>query len=228
MSNPISICNWKCLFRYISCKGLWWLTMLILSGVGQFVRCCNTVILKGTKYKRTNTHRFAVCSLPWSSPSPFSKQLSWDWTVSLSSINSLSCFSSWKRIDECTVHKDRWRNKQCSEDYRILETRECTFLICASFSFKASVWVVQTVEPGNFSSFSNLASSLWRCFTSALSDITTLTCAFVTTSFAQVANRRVFLDCSIWVWAGLIVQIMVVLALPPREDCNIRVSFESL
>jgi hypothetical protein len=57
--------------------------------------------------------------------------------------------------------------------------------------------------------------------------MTTLTWAFVTTSFAQLANNNVFLDCSVWLRAGLIVQIIAVLALPPREGCNIRVSFES-
>jgi hypothetical protein len=50
----------------------------------------------------------------------------------------------------------------------------------------------------------------------------------VTTFFAQFANKSVFLDCSMWQCAGLIVQMMAVLALPPKEDCNMRVSFESL
>jgi len=48
------------------------------------------------------------------------------------------------------------------------------------------------------------------------------------TSFAQVAKKRVLRDCSTWLSAGLMVQIMAVLAFPPRESCNIRVNFESL
>jgi hypothetical protein len=48
------------------------------------------------------------------------------------------------------------------------------------------------------------------------------------TSFAQVAKNRVFLDCSTCVRAGLIVQMIAVLAFPPKESCKIRVSFESL
>ena len=58
--------------------------------------------------------------------------------------------------------------------------------------------------------------------------MTTLTCAFVVTSFAQQANKRVFLDCSTWLRAGLNVQMMAVLALPPNAGCNNRVSLESL
>ena len=92
----------------------------------------------------------------------------------------------------------------------------------------ASECVVDEIGPGLLSSLSNLASSFCKCFTNALSDITTLTCALVTTSFAQVANKRVFLDCSIWLLAGLIVQMMAVLALPPNDGCSMRVSFESL
>lgn len=48
------------------------------------------------------------------------------------------------------------------------------------------------------------------------------------TSFALVANARVLRDCSTWLWAGLIVQIIAVLAFPPNECCRILVSFESL
>ena len=84
------------------------------------------------------------------------------------------------------------------------------------------------LRPLDFSSASSLASSRCKCLTRALSDMTTLTCALVATSLAQQANRRVFLDCSTWLLAGLMVQIMAVLAFPPREDCNIRVSLESL
>nr|GLL48814.1 hypothetical protein Itr_chr15CG03340 [Ipomoea trifida] len=78
------------------------------------------------------------------------------------------------------------------------------------------------------SSLSNLANSFCSCFTNALSDITTLTRALVATCLAHVANKRVFLDCSTWVCAGLIVQMMAVLALPPNECCRMRVSLESL
>lgn len=84
------------------------------------------------------------------------------------------------------------------------------------------------VDPGHLNSLSSLDNSLCKCFTNALSDITMLTFALVDTSFALVANDKVFLDCSIWLRAGLIVQMMAVLALPPKDDCSIRVSFESL
>lgn len=87
---------------------------------------------------------------------------------------------------------------------------------------------VLKLDPVLLNSLSNLANSLCSFFTSALSDTTTLTRALVVTSLAQLANRRVFLDCSTWDRAGLIVQIMAVLALPPKEDCSMRVSFESL
>lgn len=86
---------------------------------------------------------------------------------------------------------------------------------------------MQEADPGYLSSCSNLASSLCRCFTSALSDITTLTCALMATCFAQLANRRVFRDCSMWLRAGLIVQMMAVLAFPPKKGCSMRVSLES-
>lgn len=48
------------------------------------------------------------------------------------------------------------------------------------------------------------------------------------TSLALVANERVFLDCSTWLKAGLMVHIIAVRAFPPSEGCNMRVSFESL
>lgn len=104
-----------------------------------------------------------------------------------------------------------------------------TFWIRTSFSFNnASKWEVVSVGPGDLNSLSSLANSLCNCFTNALSDKTMLTFALVATSFALVANDKVFLDCSIWLRAGLIVQMMAVLALPPKDDCSIRVSFESL
>lgn len=53
------------------------------------------------------------------------------------------------------------------------------------------------------------------------------TWAVYVTSFALVANKRVFLDCSTWLKAGLIVQIIAVRAFPPSDVCNILVSFES-
>ena len=107
------------------------------------------------------------------------------------------------------------------------EKIKLTFLILASLSRRASEWCVQVADSVYLSSFSNLASSLCRCFTSALSDTTTLTWALVATCFAQLANERVFLDCSMWLLAGLIVQIMAVLALPPKKGCKMRVSLES-
>jgi hypothetical protein len=57
---------------------------------------------------------------------------------------------------------------------------------------------------------------------------TMLMWAVLVTSLARVAKESVLRDCSTWLWAGLIVQIMAVLALPPSECCKIRVSFESL
>jgi hypothetical protein len=48
------------------------------------------------------------------------------------------------------------------------------------------------------------------------------------TSFALVANARVLRDCSTWLWAGLMVQMIAVLAFPPNECCKILVSLESL
>lgn len=104
-----------------------------------------------------------------------------------------------------------------------------TFSIWRSFSLSTAVESGAT-ESGRvfFNSLSNLANSLCSCFTSVLSETTTLTCALVVTSLAQLAKRSVFLDCSTWIRAGLMVQMMAVLAFPPKEDCNIRVSFESL
>lgn len=57
---------------------------------------------------------------------------------------------------------------------------------------------------------------------------TMFTWALFVTSFALVANESVFLVCSTWLKAGLMVHIIAVRAFPPSEDCNIRVSFESL
>lgn len=54
------------------------------------------------------------------------------------------------------------------------------------------------------------------------------TCALLVTSFALVANESVFLVCSTWLKAGLMVHIIAVRAFPPSDDCKIRVSFESL
>ena len=111
---------------------------------------------------------------------------------------------------------ERWKQKVGSR----------TFLIWLSFSFTNASRL--EFEAGCRNSLSNLATSFCKCLTSALSDMTTLTWAFVTTSFAQLPNNRVFLDCSIWLVAGLSVQMMAVLALPPKDGCNMRVSFESL
>lgn len=57
---------------------------------------------------------------------------------------------------------------------------------------------------------------------------TMFTWALFVTSFALVANERVFRDCSTWLKAGLIVHMIAVRAFPPSEVCNILVSFESL
>ena len=57
--------------------------------------------------------------------------------------------------------------------------------------------------------------------------LTILTFAVFVTSLAHVAKNKVFLDCSTCVRAGLMVQMMAVLAFPPKESCKIRVSFES-
>lgn len=54
-----------------------------------------------------------------------------------------------------------------------------------------------------------------------------LTWALFVTSFARVAKKRVFRDCSKWLKAGLKVHMMAVRAFPPRECCNMRVNFES-
>jgi hypothetical protein len=62
----------------------------------------------------------------------------------------------------------------------------------------------------------------------ALSDITRLTRALVTTSLAQLAKSSVLRVCSTWVCAGLIVHIMAVLAFPPSAGWSILVSLESL
>lgn len=55
-----------------------------------------------------------------------------------------------------------------------------------------------------------------------------LTWALFVTSFARVAKKRVFLDCSTWLEAGLKVHIIAVRALPPSECCSMRVNLESL
>lgn len=57
---------------------------------------------------------------------------------------------------------------------------------------------------------------------------TMLTWALFVTSFARVAKKRVFLDWSTWLEAGLRVHMIAVRALPPNECCNMRVSLESL
>lgn len=54
------------------------------------------------------------------------------------------------------------------------------------------------------------------------------TWALLVTSFALVAKERVFLVCSTWLKAGLMVHKIAVRAFPPSEFCSIRVSFESL
>ena len=54
------------------------------------------------------------------------------------------------------------------------------------------------------------------------------TWALLVTSFALVAKERVFLVCSTWLKAGLMVHMIAVRAFPPSEFCSMRVSFESL
>lgn len=115
--------------------------------------------------------------------------------------------------------------KVASRKRNIYQKGSMTFSICKSFFLSNAVWSPN--DPGVLNSLSSLATSLCKCFTKALSDITTLTCAFVLTSFAQVANKRVFLDCSTWLRAGLKVQMIAVLALPPKDGWSIRVSLES-
>lgn len=107
-----------------------------------------------------------------------------------------------------------------------------TFEMRSSFSFNAAEESPDAACKLMFlidlNSFSSLASSFCRCLTSAFSDITTLTWALVLTCLAQLAKRSVFLDCSTWLRAGLMVQIIAVLALPPKEFCSMRVSLEFL
>lgn len=62
----------------------------------------------------------------------------------------------------------------------------------------------------------------------AVNSCTMFIFAVLVTSLALVANESVFLVCSTWLKAGLMVHIMAVRAFPPSEDCSIRVSFESL
>ena len=119
-------------------------------------------------------------------------------------------------------HKNKWNRNQFYYN---------NFTISISWSFSlnnAAESDVGRADPEFLNSFCSLANSFCNCLTSALSDITTLTCALVATSLAQLANKRVFLVCSTWLRAGLMVQMIAVLALPPNEDCSMRVSFESL
>ncbi|KAK6922531.1 Glycoside hydrolase, family 19, catalytic [Dillenia turbinata] len=81
---------------------------------------------------------------------------------------------------------------------------------------------VTDTDPGFRDSFSNLASSLCRCFTSALSGMTTLTRALGDASFPQLADKSMFLNCLTWLHAGLSIQMMAVLAFPPNDDCNMQ------
>lgn len=92
-----------------------------------------------------------------------------------------------------------------------------TCSIFRSFSLSNAIRSQVDVGAGDLNSIFNLANSFCKCFTKALSDITTLTLAFVDTSFAQLPNKRVFLDCSTWLRRGLKVQMMAVLALPPKD-----------
>ena len=69
-------------------------------------------------------------------------------------------------------------------------------------------------------------SLAWRLSTAA-SLSTSLTIALFTTRFARQAKRRVLDDSSAWIAAGVIAQIMAVLAFPPRLGCRMRVSLES-
>lgn len=139
--------------------------------------------------------------------------------------------SAWQRWDHLLMSNAQrmfWK-KKIPVFYVCKLTWELTFSIWSSFSLsKAVESPTKEFDPALFNSFSSLATSFCSFFTNVLSDITRLTCALVVTSLAQLANKRVFLDCSTWRRAGLNVQMMAVLALPPKEFCSMRVNLESL
>lgn len=161
----------------------------------------------------------------WSPPdrSIFSTRV---WAMSRWWVSSLISWSIWRNFID--IHHARLlRNMFYSVGRN--QSSGVTFWMTSSFSFstvlEAPEW---ECECKFFNSLSILANSFCSCLTSAFSVITTFTCALVWTCLAQFAKWSVFLDCSTWVWAGLMVQIIAVLALPPKEVCSMRVSFESL
>ena len=52
--------------------------------------------------------------------------------------------------------------------------------------------------------------------------------ALLTTRFARHAKRRVLWLSSWCTWAGVMLQMMAVFALPPSDGCRMRVSLLSL
>ena len=82
-------------------------------------------------------------------------------------------------------------------------------------------------HPAPPSRFFSSSISLACRFSTAASDNTSLTMALFTTRFARQAKRSVLWLSSMWQKAGVMAQMMAVLALPPRDGCRMRVSFES-
>lgn len=61
----------------------------------------------------------------------------------------------------------------------------------------------------------------------AASDRTSLTVALLTTLLARLANLRVLWLSSVWMAAGVMLQMIAVLAFPPSDGWRILVSLES-
>ena len=74
---------------------------------------------------------------------------------------------------------------------------------------------------------SSSISLAWRLSTAA-SDSTSLTVALLMTRLARQAKRSVLWLSSTCIVAGVMLQMMAVLAFPPREGCRMRVSLLSL
>ncbi len=74
---------------------------------------------------------------------------------------------------------------------------------------------------------SSSISLAWRLSTAA-SDSTSLTMALFTTRLARQAKRSVLWLSSPCTTAGVMLQMMAVLALPPSDGCRMRVSLLSL
>lgn len=73
------------------------------------------------------------------------------------------------------------------------------------------------------------SSSISRAcrLSTAASESTSLTVALLTTRLARQAKRNVLWLSSAWTSAGVMAQMMAVLALPPSEGCRMRVSLLS-